>query len=205
MAAALQELGRGKITSVDLIETANEFVPTPESQLERLGLNGFVDIIRTMTGYTWYLHDKIRENSKDDICREVFDLCIIDGPKNWTIDGAAFFFVDKLLKSGGWLIFDDYSWTYADADNRRDSTDGITHRLLSESERNTPQIHEVFELLVVQHRNYSNFSRINNEWALAQKVSCESKSYSIVRNYNETYKDVAGWAFRKLVKLMRGI
>jgi hypothetical protein len=37
MAAALQELGQGRITSVDLLETAQEFQPTPEDQLERTG------------------------------------------------------------------------------------------------------------------------------------------------------------------------
>jgi hypothetical protein len=34
-----------------------------------------------------------------------------NGPKNWTIDGAAFFMADKLMKAGGWIIFDDYDWT----------------------------------------------------------------------------------------------
>src|SRR5439155_26636535 len=137
------------------------------------------EIVRMMTGYTWFLHDNIRKNTIGDYCEKEYDLCIIDGPKNWTIDGAAFFFVDKLLKPGGWIVFDDYSWTYEEADTRRASTDGITHRSLSEDERRIPHIREVFELLVVQHPDYSNFIRLPlSDWALAQKARGSPKKYS---------------------------
>jgi len=44
MAAALQEIGGRKITSVDLTETANTFQPTPDEQLTRTGLSSFVEI-----------------------------------------------------------------------------------------------------------------------------------------------------------------
>src|SRR5437660_723901 len=97
MAAALQEVGKGSVSSVDLIEVKDSFKPSVEEQLEKTGLSAFAKVIRMQTGYTWFLHDEIARNTKNDVCNEIYDLCIIDGPKNWTIDGAAFFFVDKLL------------------------------------------------------------------------------------------------------------
>ena len=69
-------------------------IPAPTAT----SLSNFATVKRMQTGYTWFLHDEIVKNTKDNICNKVYDLCIIDGPKNWTIDGAAFFFVDKLLK-----------------------------------------------------------------------------------------------------------
>ena len=149
------------------------------------------------TGYTWFLHDNILRNTSHGICREEYDLCVIDGPKNWTIDGAAFFFADKLLKPRGWIIFDDYDWTYG-ADPGRSSTDGITHRLLSQAELETPQIKDVFELLVMQHSNYSNFALLGSSWAVAQKIRSSKKFYTIV------YKDVIAKGIRKVQRLIRG-
>jgi predicted O-methyltransferase YrrM len=204
MAAALEEIGVGRITSVDLIETEKHFQPTAEELLSRTGLSRFVEIIRMQSGYTWFLHDKILSNTKDGSCEEEYDLCIIDGPKNWTIDGAAFFLVDKILKTGGRIIFDDYFWTHARDSGETDATDGISHRSLSKIELETPQIREIFELLVVQHPSYSNFTILaEGSWAIAQKTgaSSHSKSYSIV--YNSSYRDIFAKAFHKTRKYIR--
>lgn len=196
MAAALEEIGGGSITSVDLIEAKALFTPSPEEQLAKTGLERFVQIVRMQTGYTWFLHDAIASNTRNDRCQPVYDLCVIDGPKNWTIDGAAFFFVDKLLENDGWIIFDDYDWTYAEADSRRDQTDGITHRALSKEERETPQIREVFELLVKQHPDYSRFFlRHQGGWAGAQKHAASERTYTTV--YEESYRGLLAMVMRK--------
>jgi predicted O-methyltransferase YrrM len=202
MAAALHELGTGLITCVDLLNPIPPFKPSAEEQLNLVGLSRFAQVIRMETGYTWFLHDDIVRHTTDHRCEEVYDLCIIDGPKNWTIDGAAFFLVDKLLKKNGWIIFDDYDWTYAAADNRRDSTDGITHRQLSKSERETPQIREVFELLVRQHPSYANLIlHADGDWALAQKIVSDTKTYTT--RCEESYRDVVGKAYSKARRFYR--
>ena len=191
MAAALEELGGGMITCVDLIDTPEPFnvPPTAEHQLRQAGLSKFAKIERMKTGYTWFLHDEIVRNTENDRCAEIYDLCVIDGPKNWTIDGAAFFFADKLIKQEGWVIFDDYNWTYELAGLRREVTDGITHRELSNDELTTPQIREVFDLLVKQHPDYGNFRvDVEGDWAIAQKITGAKKDYEIV--YRTTTKDI---------------
>lgn len=202
MAAALQELGQGSITSVDLIAVKDSYKPSADEQLAKTGLTDYATVIRMQTGYTWFLHDEIAKRTENDVCDEVYDLCIIDGPKNWTIDGAAFFLVDKLLKVNGWIIFDDYNWTYAGANSQRDSTDGITHRSLSKEEQETPQIRDVFELLVKQHPNYGNLLLLDDgDWALAQKTMSHDKSYTIVSR--TTTKDVVASIARRVYRKLR--
>jgi predicted O-methyltransferase YrrM len=197
MAAACHELGEGFITSVDLLEVKDHFVPSAEEQLEKTGLSQFAQVVRMQTGYTWFLHDEIKRNTTNDVCKEVYDLCIIDGPKNWTIDGAAFFFVDKLLKKNAWLIFDDYDWTYSAAEKKRSSTDGITHRSLSTEEQETPQIREVFELLVKQHPNYGKLVLLDGgSWALAQKTMGPQKVYAY------QYRGMTRHRFMRVVRRM---
>ena len=185
MAAALQELGRGSITAVDLIDVS--FQPTAEDQLKKTGLDRYATVTRMKSGYTWFLHDEIARRTKDDKCEEVYDLCIIDGPKNWTIDGAAFFFADKLLRKNGWMIFDDYDWTYASVSRDGDTTDGISHRGLSDAEMKTPQIREVFQLLVKQHPSYGTLKVMNESWGLAQKTMTPDKNYTVA--FERTTKD----------------
>lgn len=202
MAAALHELGRGTVTAVDLVEVADHFKPSAEEQLVRAGLSAHARVVRMQTGYTWFLHDEIARRTRDGICEPLYDLCIIDGPKNWTIDGAAFFMADKLLKPGGWMIFDDYGWTHDSVESIQQVTDGIAHRALSREERETPQIREVFELLVRQHPEYGVFLRIQGgDWALAQKTRSRDKTYTLV--YRETTRDLLAKALRKLVRILK--
>jgi len=189
MAAALDELGGGKITAVDLIEAKSIFNPSAEEQLGKSRLSHLVQISRMQTGYTWFLHDEIKRLTENDLCQPEYDLCVIDGPKNWTIDGCAFFLVDKVLKENGWIIFDDYQWTYAEMDKWPRATDGITHRHLSEPELKTPHIKEIFELLVKQHPNYGDlYVHPHDDWAIARKCASNRKTYTI--QYKETHADV---------------
>lgn len=204
IAAALDEKKEGELVCVDLLEAKDLFNPSIEELLDKTKLGKNVKIFREKTGYNWFLRNEIKANTDNYVCNPKYDLCIIDGPKNWTIDGAAFFMVDKLLKDEGWIIFDDYSWTYGSEDKRGyDSTDGIEHKSLSDEELNTPQIREVFQLLVMQHPNYSNF-KIHGEgdWAWAQKATDAGKK-KVTVEYNVTYKDVFSRIFRILKKVYR--
>jgi predicted O-methyltransferase YrrM len=202
MAAALDELGSGLITSVDLIEAQGRYDPSPEEQLAKAGLAHLVNIVRMQTGYSWFLHDEIKRRTTDRFCQPAYDLCVIDGPKNWTIDGGAFFMVDKLLKENGWIIFDDYLWTYAGVAGQRAVTDGITHRELSAAELNVPHVKEIVELLVMQHPNYGRVSIYpDDNWAKAQKVLSENKTCSI--EYIETNRDVLVALKRRIMSFLR--
>src|SRR6266568_4410133 len=142
MAAALQENGQGHLNCVDLVGA--NFSPSAEELINKAVLSSYVTISREKNSYTWYLKKQIEQSTKTSgVCQPIFDLCYIDGPKNWTIDGAAFFMVDKLMKTNGWIVFDDYDWTYAavyDPQSGHVANDGINIRELSEEEKTQPHV-----------------------------------------------------------------
>ncbi len=64
----------------------------------RCGLQHKVEIVRERKVHILGLHDEIKSNTNGNITEPKYDYCFIDGGKNWTIDGAAFFMVDKVLR-----------------------------------------------------------------------------------------------------------
>lgn len=204
ISAALDEIGGGKLTCVDLIEVKDAFKPSIEEQLSGLKLDQYVEIHRMQSGYNWFLHNDIKaaSDNKEKICKPKYDLIIIDGPKNWTIDSSSFFLCDILLKENGWIIWDDYNWTYADADLKREATDGITHRNLSEEERIIPHIKEIFQLLVIPHPDYGNFIiQEDSDWAWAKKTK-----QATTKNIKYTHSQSLGTLlFNKIKKLINKI
>ena len=181
IAAALNKNKIGKLTSVDLLDQSWQN-PSIEEQLDIFGLRNYVDIHRMKTGYNWFLHNEIVENTDgNNILSPKYDLIIIDGPKDWIIDSSSFFLCDKLLKNNGWIIFDDYNWAY------KDSNDAKTKESLSEEEKNIPHIKEIFHFLVQQHPSYNNFI-IEEDigWAWAQKVKSENKKVNYITSRSFT-------------------
>lgn len=171
LAAALDEVGSGHLTCVDLVPAQEWQQPTIEQLLEKTGLSPRVEVRRENTSYTWFLKKQIEAHSHDNFCEPIYDFCFIDGPKNWTIDGAAFFLVDKLLKSGGWLVFDDLQWTYmSKLKEGKKKTDGVYMLDMGTDELNQPHIEMIYQLLVMQHPEYSEFKIKDYWWAWARKM-----------------------------------
>ena len=54
IAAALDEIGKGKVTCVDLLEKRDYFNPSIEQQISQLNLDRYVDIHRMESGYNWF-------------------------------------------------------------------------------------------------------------------------------------------------------
>ncbi len=160
LAAGLEANGAGRVTSVDLV-VAGEREPSAEQLVERAGLSSRVDLVFEPTSYNWFLHRRIREQRTDaGACEPYLDFCFFDGAHRWVDDGLAFFLVDKLLKPGGWLLFDDLTWT-------------IDAQDVHESERSLAQVGEVFDLLVKGHPSYDHFET-DGEWGWARKATTPS-------------------------------
>jgi predicted O-methyltransferase YrrM len=185
IAAALDEIGTGRLTSVDLLSAREWQKPPIEEVLAKTDLQHLVDIHRERSGYNWFLKKEIAANSSGNVCRAVYDFCFIDGAKNWTIDAAAFFLVDKLLKPGGWIVFDDLQWTYRSklAEGKRKS-DGVYMAEMGDDELDQPHVELIFQLLVMQHPDYANFYVKDNWWAWAQKTGGDK---SVRFEYSEDY------------------
>jgi predicted O-methyltransferase YrrM len=171
IAAALDELGAGHLTAVDL-EAGREWQqPCIEDLLAKTGLESYVTVVRERTSYTWFLK-KMLEAHRD--APEIYDFCFIDGPKNWTIDGFAFFVVDKLLRQDGWVLFDDYDWSYegiSDWHVAKFEETGVMVSQMGPEQRAVPHVSLIFELLVMTHPHYADFKVQDNAWAWAHKTS----------------------------------
>ena len=171
IAAALDELGEGHLTAVDLIKSKNE-KPNFEELLEKTNLHKYISIKREVNSYNWFLNKEIGKNSdKNFNCEPLYDFIFIDGPKDWTIDGLAFFLSDKLLKKDGWIVFDDYLWCdYVDNYGvQNGEVPNLDYSSQSEDQNKKPNVKEVFEKLVMQHSDYANFNVQDNILAWAQK------------------------------------
>jgi predicted O-methyltransferase YrrM len=178
MAAALEDNGHGRLTTVDFAGAAYD--PSPEQLLARAGLAGRVDVVREFSSYTWWLKEQIAARSDaHGNCEPRFDFVYLDGAKNWTVDGLAVLLVEKLLRPGGWLLMDDLDWTYAHTPPTRPATDGIVHRELSEAERTQPHLRAVLELIVAQHPSFTDVRVQDEWWGWARKAPGEPRRYRV--------------------------
>ena len=143
MAAALQEAGTGHILTIDS-RFVRDKVPSIESLVQRAGLSTYATPVYAHSTYLWELMRLIEEQGDQGVCRPRFDFCFVDGAHTWAVDGFAFFLVDKLLRPGGWVLFDDLCW----APGVDLPPEAAWVRDLSVEERATPQMTKVFELLV---------------------------------------------------------
>jgi predicted O-methyltransferase YrrM len=179
MAAALDEIGAGQVTSVDLAGAARWQKPSIDELLARTGLARWVTVAREPTSYTWFLRRRIEERTSGAACEPCYDFVFVDGPKNWTIDGAAFFMADKLLRPGGWILFDDLSWTYAAGAQGKSALDGIPLTGMGADELTTPHVERIFRLLVMQHPDYGRFRIEGDWWGWAQKTGGADRTLTL--------------------------
>jgi predicted O-methyltransferase YrrM len=155
IAGALDANGEGHLTSVDL-EVARDRDPPAEQLLEQAGLASLVTLVHEPVSYNWYLYRAIREQTREPgLCDPCFDFCFIDGAHRWIDDALAFFLVDKLLRPGGWLLFDDLTWKVEALD-------------VHETERAVAGVGEVYELLVAGHPAY-DLLESDGDWGWARK------------------------------------
>jgi len=166
IAAALLELGSNAgITSIDR-KDARERVPNAETVLRALELDERVDFVYANTSYTWELMKLIQAQTSSAKTQPLYDFAFIDGAHSWETDGLAFFLVDKLLRPGGWILFDDVHWTFANSPALKNTA---KVRQMPEDERTTPQVMKVLSLLALQHPSYGNM-RVSGNWAWIQKL-----------------------------------
>jgi predicted O-methyltransferase YrrM len=160
IAAALQDMGGGSLVTIDLVG-AKEKRPNIDENLTKLGLRDFVTVYHEPTSYTWRLMRMLQENPDPR-----FDFCYIDGAHTWAVDGFAFFLVERLLRPGGWILFDDMNWSLGKSETMRDTP---YVRSLPDDERDLPQVRLIWDLLVKPHPQFGEF-REEKGWAFARKL-----------------------------------
>lgn len=153
IAEILKDNGGGHLIAIDKAG-ARERVPNIDQVLGGLCLTDYVTVYYEPSSYTWRLMKLLEENEQ-----AVFDFCYFDGGHTWDNTGFAFLLVDRLLKRGGWIVFDDLDWTLERQSPRPRKPD---------EEITTPQVRKVWELLVKRHAGYHGFTE-EGQWGWAQK------------------------------------
>jgi predicted O-methyltransferase YrrM len=159
MAAALDEIGGdGHVLTIDQ-HAAERRKPRINDLLDECGLAHRVTPVFGDT-YIWELMRLLEQDPVPS-----FDFVFIDGAHTWDIDGFAFLLADRMLKPGGWVLFDDLDWTFATSPALKDQP---WVKALPEVQRTTPQVRKVFELLVKSNPGYDSF-RDERGWGWARK------------------------------------
>jgi predicted O-methyltransferase YrrM len=176
MAAALEENGEGRITTVDHVRSNS-----PDELLERVdrAVVERINLVRIEdSSYDWWLKEQLAARSDEaGNCEPLYDFCYLDGAHNWTVDGLAVILVERLLRPGGWLLLDDLEWDYrADPHGQRER--GVFFPL-SASERSTPHVRGVFDLIVKPHAAFGEFRVEDADWAWARKSPAEQRRISV--------------------------
>lgn len=168
LAAALHERGRGQVVTLDLPRAAR-LEPSVYDLLERTGLGEHVTPLFNEGGHTWQLLRWL-----DSGAPPAFDFCFLDAGHSWDVTGYAFFLVDRVVRRGGWLLFDDLTWTF---DKSPSLGKKARTREMPEEQRTTPQVGKVFDLLVAQHPDYGRVERERGgRWGWAQKTGIERRA-----------------------------
>ena len=152
IAQALEEKGSGHLTTLDF-PSAFKHRPGINDVLSELGLAERVTVRADPEGFHWTLLDMLEAKP-----RPLFDFVFLDGAHTWAGTGFAFLLVERLLRPGAWVVFDDVFWTIEGNEARRIAKGFAPlpeYSGLTERERKTHQVRKVFDLLVSKRR-YDN-------------------------------------------------
>lgn len=105
---------------------------------------------RLMDSYNWSLMGLLAEHG-----RPLFDYVFLDGAHTWALDALAFLLVDRLLQDGGYVDFDDYSWTMTRSPSMRPEAFPDVRRLYTDEQIEQAQVALVVDLLVRPHPSYT--------------------------------------------------
>lgn len=103
---------------------------------------------KTRDSYCWALMDLIAKGDR------LFDYVYIDGSHDLTVDGFAFFLVDRLLKIGGLVEFDDYRWTFETSPTLSPGKHPATADWYTQQQIKTPQVKMIVDRLVKPDMRY---------------------------------------------------
>lgn len=151
IAAALEELGGGRVTTVDIMvhEPIGIHVLAAHT-----GLSRYMNIVCDTAGYNWHLADMIAARTGNGVCAPCLDFCFLDGAHEWGADALAVFLVAKLLRPGAWLAMDDLDFRLRGCMPAWETE--FAGR--TEKELDAYQLDRVFNLVLRQHPDFGEFA-----------------------------------------------
>jgi predicted O-methyltransferase YrrM len=158
LAAALDEAQGGFLTTIDTV-AARDRVPNVEHLLGLTDLARLVKIYYEPTSFNWRLMRLLEEDRY-----ESFDFCYINVAHSWYEAGLAFSLAERLVKPGGWVVFNDLAYTFRESSNKNEPR----VRRMPQDEQSIPQVERVFTLLA-EANPYFGFYRRLGRFGFAQK------------------------------------
>jgi len=164
--AALHENGMGKLMTIDM-ESSRKCSDFPNiiGNLDKTGLTTIVTPVFSRVSYTWELKKLIEQQIVNNICAPRFDFVFLDGAHFWETDVCAFFLAMKLLKPGGWFLFDDYMWSIETSDWWHKAPE---LKNMPDDYRKESQVERLVTLIVAQHPDIEEVV-VRDNWAWARK------------------------------------
>ena len=112
-------------------------------------VRGFPNSSKTLDSYNWSLM-KVLQESRDPI----YDYVFIDGAHTWNLDALAFLLTDRLLKVGGYIDFDDYSWSLRKSPYLNPLAYPDTASQYTEEQIDTEHVRLILDLLIRRDSRY---------------------------------------------------
>jgi predicted O-methyltransferase YrrM len=103
-----------------------------------------------LDSYNWSLMHLLAAHDEP-----LFDYVFIDGAHTWSLDALAFLLVDRLLRSGGYVDFDDYSWSLRRSPSMNPHAFPDVERLYTAEQIDEPQVALIVDLLVRRDPRYT--------------------------------------------------
>jgi predicted O-methyltransferase YrrM len=98
---------------------------------------------RLLDSYNWSLMQLLEESKS-----ALFDYVFLDGAHTWTHDALAFLLIDRLLQPGGYIDFDDYTWTLRNSPSMNPAAFPEVEQLYTDDQIDSAQVALVVDLLV---------------------------------------------------------
>ena len=107
-------------------------------------VTSFGNTTRHWDSYHWNIAELIKNEDIE------FDLIFLDGAHTYLHDALAFFQCDRLLRLGGYIVFDDYGWSYSTSAHMKNKR----LEYMTEEQVDSKQIAFFIDTLVRNHVGY---------------------------------------------------
>jgi predicted O-methyltransferase YrrM len=132
-----------------------DYAERVEAVRDRLNAQGYRNVVahgnshRTLDSYNWSLMKLLQEHATP-----IFDYVYLDGAHTWAHDALALLLVDRLLRPGGYLDFDDYHWSYGKSPTVNPAKWPQARVLFTDEQIDAEQVKLIVELLVRRDPRY---------------------------------------------------
>ena len=149
MAAIMEDLGRGHITTMDRMPMISSLEPKLIDLAKRFKLSHRITEIHGQKAYYWDMNKMIKAKQK-------FDLVYIDSAHIFYGAALAFYLSDEMLNKDGVVLFDDCDWIPGKHGGRayNDPTHSRYVNILEDDEINIKGVNEVANI-VAARSNYT--------------------------------------------------